>query len=156
MRQLSEASRALRRGHAVAGGCALVTIAVFWTSTVVVEVLGSREATAAVKTAIAWGLLLLVPALAATGLSGRRLAAGSGDRLVALKQRRMAVAALNGLLVLVPAALFLAIAARAGRFDLTFAAVQAAELLAGAVNLTLLSLNLRSGLAMTGRLHRRT
>ncbi len=42
--------------------------------------------------------------------------------------------------------------ALAGSFDTTFYAVQALELLAGATNLTLMGLNVRDGLRMTGRL----
>jgi hypothetical protein len=42
--------------------------------------------------------------------------------------------------------------ANARRFDALFYAVQALELAAGAVNIALLSLNMRDGLRMTGRL----
>lgn len=62
--------------------------------------------------------------------------------------------AANGLLILVPSALFLASKASAGTTDASFYAVQAVELTAGAVNLVLLGLNLRDGLKMTGRLRR--
>ena len=60
--------------------------------------------------------------------------------------------AANGLLVLIPSALFLALKARTGQFDLSFYLVQALELAAGATNLTLLGLNMRDGLKMKGRL----
>ncbi len=60
----------------------------------------------------------------------------------------MPVIAANGVLVLVPAALFLAAKARAGEFDAGFYAVQAVELAAGAVNIALLGLNMRDGMRM--------
>ena len=63
--------------------------------------------------------------------------------------------AANGLLILIPSALFLAAKARAGEFDASFDVVQALELLAGATNIALLSLNMRDGLKLKGRLHRR-
>ena len=63
--------------------------------------------------------------------------------------------AANGILVLIPAALFLASKAKAGEFDTAFYAVQALELLAGPVNITLLSLNMRDGLKMKGWLRPR-
>tara|TARA_B100000678_G_C18161957_1_gene483430 strand:- start:918 stop:1151 length:234 start_codon:yes stop_codon:yes gene_type:complete len=69
--------------------------------------------------------------------------------------RRMPVIAANGLLVLIPAALFLSWKAGADEIDSAFYAVQALELLAGAVNFTLLALNMRDGLRMTGRLSKR-
>ena len=61
----------------------------------------------------------------------------------------MPVIALNGILILVPSAFFLAARAGAGQFDTAFYAVQAVELLAGAVNIALMSLNMRDGFAMT-------
>jgi len=64
----------------------------------------------------------------------------------------MPIIAANGVLVLIPSALFLAWKAGAGAFDTAFYAVQAVELIAGAVNVTLLSLNMRDGLRMTRRL----
>ena len=64
--------------------------------------------------------------------------------------------AANGILVLIPSALFLAFKAKAAEFDATFYAVQALELVAGATNITLLGLNMRDGLRMTGRLRRQT
>jgi hypothetical protein len=89
--------------------------------------------------------LILVPALAATGGSGFTLARERSGALVERKRRRMAFIAANGLLVLVPSALFLSFKAQAGGLDDAFFGVQALELLAGAVNLVLLGLNLRDG-----------
>jgi hypothetical protein len=42
--------------------------------------------------------------------------------------------------------------AAAGAFDTSFYLLQAIELLAGAVNLSLMALNIRDGLRMSGRL----
>jgi hypothetical protein len=66
----------------------------------------------------------------------------------------MPIIALNGLLVLVPAAVFLAGRASAGRFDAIFYVVQAIELIAGAANLMLIGLNMRDGSRLTGRIGR--
>jgi hypothetical protein len=67
----------------------------------------------------------------------------------------MPLIAANGILVLIPSALFLASKAKAAEFDAVFYAVQTVELAAGAINLALLSLNMRDGLKMKGRLRRR-
>ncbi len=141
----------LKTIHPIAGGLALALVAAFWTATVAAEIAGSVEAVVAVKTAIPWGLLLLIPALAAAGGSGFALGRGRGGARLDAKRRRMRVAAANGLLVLVPAALFLAAKAEARAFDAPFVAAQAAELAAGAVNLALIGLNMRDGLAMRRR-----
>ena len=72
--------------------------------------------------------------------------------LVAKKKKRMPFIALNGLLILLPAAFFLEAKAAAGLFERCFYAVQAIELLAGATNLTLMGINIRDGLRMTRRI----
>ena len=141
--------------HPVAGMIALVTIATFWLSTALTELFASQAAVTAVKTAIPWGFLLLIPALAAVGGSGFVLAKGRRAGLIGTKLKRMPIIAANGILILIPSALYLASKAQAGEFDSAFYAVQALELAAGATNITLLGLNMRDGLKITGRLRRK-
>ncbi len=140
--------------HPVAGALAILCIATFWLSTAISELFGSTEFITAVKMAVPWGFLLLVPALMAAGGTGFSLANGRRGGLVGSKIKRMPWIAANGLLILIPSALYLASKARAGEFDSVFYAVQALELVAGAVNITLLGLNMRDGLRMKGRLRR--
>jgi hypothetical protein len=140
--------------HPVAGVIAILTIATFWLSTALTELLASQAIVATVKTAIPWGLLLLIPALMAAGGSGLALAKGRRAGLVGAKIKRMPLIAANGILVLVPSALFLASKTAAAEFDGGFYAVQALELAAGAVNIALLGLNMRDGLKMKGWLRR--
>jgi uncharacterized membrane protein SpoIIM required for sporulation len=144
----------LRRIHPIAGLLGFLVILAFWTATVASELSGSMAMVAAVKQAIPWGFILLVPALAVAGASGFRLAGGSVDPVVVRKRRRMPFIAANGLLVLVPAALILATLASHGAFGRLFYAIQAVELVAGAVNLALMSLNIRDGLRLTRRFQR--
>ena len=141
--------------HPVAGVIALVTIATFWLSTLASELIGSRATVIAVKSAVPWGLLLLVPALIATGGSGISLSKGRKGGLLGIKSKRMPFIAANGVLILLPSALLLAHKAQAGQFDGLFYGVQALELVAGAVNITLLGLNMRDGLMIKGRIRRR-
>jgi hypothetical protein len=139
--------------HLVAGILAPLCIATFFLSTIVVELFGSLAAVAQLKSLIVTpGLWILIPTLAATGGSGMFLARSRRGRLVDVKKRRMLFIAANGLLVLVPCAVLLNRWASAGAFDTTFYFVQALELLAGATNLTLMGMNLRDGLRLTGRL----
>lgn len=140
--------------HPITGTVALMTIATFWLSTVISEVSGSREAIIAVKTAIPWGFLLLVPALAATGGTGFSLSKGRRPKMITTKIRRTAMTGANGVLVLMPSAVFLAYKAASGEFNAAFYAVQAIELIAGAANITLVALNMRDGLKMTCRFRR--
>jgi hypothetical protein len=141
--------------HPVAGAVAILTIATFWLSTALSELFGSTATIVAVKYAVPWGFLLLVPGLATAGGSGVALAMGRRSGLVAGKIKRMQVTAANGILVLIPSALFLASRARAAEFDPVFYAVQALELAAGAANIALLGFNMRDGFRIKGRFKRR-
>ncbi|MCR9257443.1 MAG: hypothetical protein NXI16_15250 [Alphaproteobacteria bacterium] len=137
--------------HPLAGGLATLVIATFWLSTVISEVSGSVDAIVTVKTLIPWGLFVLIPALAVTGATGFRLGRGVVAPLIAAKRRRMPIIAANGILVLIPAAVFLACKASDGELDGVFYTVQAVELIAGAVNLALMGLNIRDGRRLTRR-----
>jgi hypothetical protein len=141
--------------HPVAGAVAIVTITTFWLSTAFSELFGSEATVTAVKAAIPWGFLLLIPALAAAAGSGIELTNGRRVGPIGAKLKRMPWIVGNGILILIPSALFLASKAKAAEFDGLFYSVQALELVAGAANITLLSLNMRDGLKMKGRFRRR-
>lgn len=142
----------LRRIHPIAGLIGFLTILTFWLSTVASELFGSIATITAVKQAIPWGLLILVPALAIAGASGFRMAGHSSEPRIVSKKRRMPFIAGNGIIILVPAALYLATLASRAEIGGLFYGIQAIELVAGAINLTLMSLNIRDGLRLTGRL----
>lgn len=72
------------------------------------------------------------------------------------KRRWAGLIGANGILVLVPVALFLVSNARAAEFDTIFYAIQALELGAGAANIAQLGRNMRDGPKMKGRLRRRS
>jgi hypothetical protein len=135
----------LKNIHPIAGAAAVLVIAVFWLSTVAVELFGSTAHVVLVKTTIPWGFLVLIPALAIAGGTGSLLSHGAKGGLVGRKLRRMPVIAANGILVLIPSALYLSHKAGEGDFDSVFYAVQALELCAGAVNIFLMGLNVRDG-----------
>ena len=82
--------------HPVAGGIALLTIVTFWLSTALSELFADQGVVTAVKTAIPWGFVILVPALMAVGGSGFRLGRQRRGPRVAAKRRRMPVIAANG------------------------------------------------------------
>jgi hypothetical protein len=141
----------IRTLHPIAGIIAFLTILCFWLSTVAVELGGDPAAIASVKLGILWGLLVLVPAIATAGITGLKLGGRSQRPELVTKRRRMPMIGFNGVLVLVPCAIVLQQRASAGLFDPTFNAVQALELAAGAVNLTLLGLSIRDGFQLSRR-----
>ena len=137
--------------HAAAGGLAFLTIAVFWLSTVLSETMGSHEEIALVKTAILFGMAVLIPSLMIAGGTGFSLGSKWKSPIIAAKARRMRLIALNGVLILLPSAITLAMMAQSGTFDLTFYAVQALELIAGAANFAMIGMNMKAGFAMRSR-----
>ncbi len=140
------------RIHAIAGGIGFLLILLFWTSTALSEVFASHETIAWVKAMILKGMFILIPAMIIAGGSGMMMGKTRTDAPAVAKKKRMPLIALNGLLILLPSAWFLAGKAGAGEFDAVFYSVQVIELIAGAANLTMLGLNIRDGLTMTGRI----
>ncbi|MGH1538464.1 MAG: hypothetical protein ACRBDX_10550 [Gammaproteobacteria bacterium] len=142
-----------RTVHLIAAILATLCIATFFTTTIIVELFGSPESIATVKSLIVTpGLFILIPAIAITGGSGFSLFKGKKGGLAENKKKRMPFIGLNGLLILLPCAIFLDQWASVGAFYSKFYVVQGLELLAGAVNLRLMGKNMRDGLKMTGKL----
>jgi hypothetical protein len=141
--------------HAAAGIAAFLIVASFQAATVLAEILAVPALIATVKTGVVLALFILIPMMATAGLTGRRLVGPSPKGPALRKLRRLALAALSGVFVLVPCALYLAWRARAGLFDTPFFAVQALELAAGFANLILIGLNIRDGFILSGRFRRR-
>lgn len=135
--------------HAVASTLALITLVTFWTSSILVEIFGSTQNIASIKTGILYGLVILIPALMVTGGSGFFLAVGRKARILEDKKKRMKIIAFNGLVFLLPSALFLAFRAQAFNFDSWFYGVQAVELIAGLTNISLLFMNMKAGIKLS-------
>ena len=137
------------RIHAVAGILAIALVATFMTATIIVEIVGDKAAVLGVKTAILFALIILIPSIVIATGTGRSLAASRTSPLLKNKKRRAALIAVIGIVVLVPCAITLRIFAADSNLGPAFAIVQAIELAAGIVNLTLLVLNARAGRLLT-------
>ena len=131
--------------HRTCAILAFLTIASFFSATVLSEVLASTQTIAAVKQVISYAVWGLIPLMAITGATGAKLApkVKMGVGPIGRKKKRMPIIAINGLVILLPAALYLNSLASQGDFGTNFYAVQLIELLAGATNLTLMGLSLR-------------
>lgn len=138
--------------HRSAAIVATLCIATFFLSTAIVEFLGDQTTILKVKSLIVMPeLFILIPCLAVTGATGFLLAEKRTGGLVDKKSKRMPFIILNGLLVLLPSALYLDQLSTNGDFNFQFYSVQSIELLAGGINLFLMSLNIRDGLMLSGR-----
>ncbi|MBB1125871.1 hypothetical protein [Thiospirillum jenense] len=135
--------------HLTAALISLLFIISFWLSSVIAELFLSHNAIAMVKHTIVWSLVIFIPAIAITGGTGLAMAKENHHHLLIAKRQRMPLIAMTGVLLLIPAALFLNAKAQVNQFDLIFYSVQAIELLAGASNLLLISMNIRDGLSIT-------
>jgi len=140
-----------RKLHPVAGVLTILIIGAFWVLTLGSELFGTEDNIRTVKVLIPWGFLVLIPSLALAGGTGFVLGRGRTEQLITRKSKRMLFIAANGFVIMMPAALFLAYKADVYAFDATFYAVQVLELVMGALNIALLSLNLLDGLRLTGR-----
>ncbi len=132
--------------HRFAGTVALLIIVSFWSSTVIAELLLDFQSVTSVKQAIVYGLFLLVPAMAVTGSSGFAMGKSVSSSIILKKKRRMAIIGFNGLIFMIPMALYLNFKAERNEFDTIFFVVQALELIIGVVQISLLSRNFRDGL----------
>jgi len=147
----------ISRIHKLAAITATLCIALFFTSTLIVELFGSHEAIALVKSRILFpGLLVLIPAIIATGGSGFVLSKNRRSRLIHQKKKRMPMIGANGMLILIPCAIVLDKWAAVGSFGTTFYLVQSLELMAGGINLALMGFNMRDGMLLSGKLRRTT
>ncbi len=139
--------------HLIGAILSTLCIGSFFTSSILSELFGSTEFIATVKHLIVLpGLLILVPAIAITGFTGVILSKDRKGLLVANKKKRMPFIGANGILILIPAAIFLNQLAASGSFGMKFYIVQGLELVAGASNLFLMGMNIRDGLKMKGKL----
>lgn len=137
--------------HAFSASLALLLILSFWVSSTVSEVFMSLDSVKWVKLYIFHAMIALIPALATLGISGFMLAKNKRHALINKKRLRMPIIAINGLLVLLPAAIYLHTKASLEEFDASFYAIQCVELIGGLLNIVLIGLNMRDGLRLGGR-----
>jgi hypothetical protein len=139
----------LVRTHLAAAVGALALITTFLVVTTVTELIGTAGDVHIVRQWIVFGLPVLIGCLATAALSGSRLARNSRAAVIRRKQRRMQIVAAAGILVLVPCALILDDLTASASAGGVVTALEIAEILAGALNLTLLALNFRDGRRLT-------
>ncbi len=129
--------------HSIAAMLAFSLILVFFTSTLAVELFGDKQAILQVKTYIMYGVILLAIAMATTGATGIKMAPRANKGPIGNKKKRMPFIAANGILILIPCAVYLHHLASNNLYDNQFYLIQGVELITGACNLILMSLNIR-------------
>lgn len=140
--------KTLAKIHGITGGLAFLFIASFWISTLISEVFLNHAAIVVVKQTILYAFIMFIPCIMICGILGMKMGGKSQYAPIAAKRKRMPIISLNGLVILLPCAFFLYFRAKIGQFDGVFYAIQALELIAGALNLTLMGLSIKNGLSL--------
>ncbi|WP_017220534.1 hypothetical protein [Moritella dasanensis] len=149
-------TKTLKNIHKVAAILAFLLITSFLTSTIIADLLATPEKIAQVKNTILMFIPILILAMMATGLSAKKLYPSAVTGKFKLKQTRLKVAAINGTLILLPAAIVLAKWSALGQFDGLYWTVQILEVIAGMTNLTMIGLNIRDGIRLGVKAKKRT
>ena len=140
--------------HVAAGTLAMLLVTAFLVGTIYAEFTMDHVLVAETKRLILYGICLLIPAMAIVGGSGFSLGRGRVGGIVDAKKKRMRIIAANGLVVMLPSAVWLDMKASGAHFDASFVIVQCIEVAGGLVQLYLLGRNFRDGLKLSGRLRR--
>lgn len=143
------------KAHIISTSIAVVTIGCFFSFSLVAEIMGNQEFIKQIKIGVLYGLPVLLVAMPMLAMTGKKLAGNSKSTIVATKMKRMKFVAFNGV-ILISLAIYLYFRAVNNNIDSTFLGVQIIELLFGAINLTLLGLNIKAGMKLSGRIKRST
>mgnify|MGYP003402904894 FL=1 len=142
------------RIHLVATIIAVVTIATFFTISLIAEIRGDQVFIKAIKALILYALPLMIFAMPCLAITGNKLAGKSKNALVEIKKKRMKFVMLNGI-ILVSLAIFLYYRSHFQSIDGVFLTFQIAEFVFGLTNLSMIILNARNGMQLSGKLKRR-
>lgn len=141
-------TKKLKKIHKIAAIFAFLFITSFLTSTIIADLFAAPQQIAQVKSTVLIFIPGLILAMMITGISAAKLYPGVMKGALKVKQTRMKIAAINGVLILLPAAIVLAKWSALGQFDDLYWAVQIVEIIAGMVNITMIGLNIRDGIRL--------
>jgi hypothetical protein len=138
----------MMRVHIAAGIVSLLSVTGLWSATAVGALSGDMAFLTGIERTVPWGFVVLIPALLAAGVTGQRIAGGWASLVLRHKLRRMRLALLITVLILLPASLALAHLASIGAFAYEFLLEEAVALSFGALTICLLAMNARDGVRL--------
>lgn len=139
--------------HFIATVIAGLTIVTFFSLSLIAEIKGDIQFIKSVKAFILYALPVMVIAMPMLKITGDKLAGKSNNPIILAKKRRMKLMIVNGV-GLISLAVFLYYRSHFHTIDHVFLVAQIAEFGFGLGNLTLIVLNARSGLQLSGKLKR--
>jgi hypothetical protein len=137
--------------HIIATIVGAITIATFFTFSLVAEIKGEEAFIKQVKEGILYCLPVMMVAMPILKITGTKLAGKSQNPIVLAKQKRMKFVLVNGI-TLIFLACFLYYRSHYQTIDGIFMATQITEFALGLTNLTLIGMNVKSGFQLAGRL----
>ncbi|SNZ01176.1 hypothetical protein [Flagellimonas pacifica] len=137
--------------HIAATIIGTITISTFFILSLRAELVADKMQIKAVKTGILYALPILVIAMPSLAISGKKLAGKSKHPIILKKLKRMKLVMINGI-ILISLVIFLYYRAIYKSIDNIFLYAQIAELIFGLSNLTLIGINIKSGLQLSGKL----
>lgn len=139
--------------HFIATVIAGLTIVTFFSLSLIAEIKGDIQFIKSVKAFILYALPVMVIAMPMLKITGDKLAGKSNNPIILAKKRRMKLMIVNGV-GLISLAVFLYYRSHFHTIDHVFLVAQIAEFGFGLGNLTLIVLNARSDLQLSGKLKR--
>jgi len=143
--------KSLAKIHLAATMVAAITIVTFFTTSLTAELSGDFEIIKQVKFLILCVIPLLIVAMAVLNITGTKLAGETQNIQILAKKKRMKWMMVNGV-GLISLAVFLFYQSHYRNMNSTFILAQIAEFILGLANLILISLNVKSGLKLSGKL----
>ena len=137
--------------HLIATIGAVLTISTFFTISMIAEIRGDEDYIRSVKAFILYALPVMILAMPTLKITGDRLAAKSINSLISAKAKRMKLVMVNGM-ILISLAVFLYYRSHYQQIDNIFLTAQIAEFIFGLLNLTLIFINAKTGMQLSGKL----
>lgn len=137
----------MNRPHLIAAVLVLAILTSFWGAIVISDFFLDQDALAVVRQGIVYALIVLIPAMIAVKVTGSKLGKPriETDVRIQNKKKKATLMAVNGVLIMVPAAFFLNYKASIGEFDMVFRVVQVIELLVGSFQYYFVVTNFKVG-----------
>ncbi len=137
--------------HVVATAFAILVISTFFISSLIAELDGAIDVIRTVKQGIFYALPILILTMPTLAITGNKLAGNSKNPKVTEKKRRMKFVLFNGM-ILISLAVFLYYQSHFKMINNVFLIAQIMEFIFGLGNLTLIGLNVRAGLMLSGKI----
>ncbi len=139
----------MNQAHRITAILVLAILTAFWGAIFISDFFLGHEALVKVRQGIVYALIVLIPSMIAVKMTGGKLGHGRiSDVRVQQKKKRATLMAVNGALIMVPAAFFLNYKASHGEIDTIFRLVQGLELLVGSFQYYFVTSNFKTGLAL--------